>query len=210
LYQAALVRIGHHLVELVLEDELPDSWVKLLVKHEIYPFYSKYIYKSKNIHTFVTYATPFVFSAPAPDIVGAVVPVSVYGLYIGEFLNFRFLTHTTYLSTKPLSRFAIAWRYEKPKLFVGYQGEVEIRAHWRVQFDEVNNVLEVENDTRDILVDLIAGHVMTSLGRSRRMVRIGDSNMEFDAAEMVAEGEELIREARGRLIALADITASSF
>lgn len=42
------------------------------------------------------------------------------------------------------------------------------------------------------------------------MVRISDSNIEFDAAEMVAEGEELIREARERLINLADITVTSF
>jgi hypothetical protein len=71
-------------------------------------------------------------------------------------------------------------------------------------------VVDVDPDTQDILVDLSAGYLMSAIGRSRRMVRIGDSNIEFDAAEMVAEGEELIREARERLINLADITVTSF
>jgi len=210
LYQTALVRAGQYLVEsALLAQEFPLDKFELLFKNQIYPLYQKYVYKGDRIVTYVTYAAPYVFPDPAPDTVNAVIPVSVYGLYIGEFLNFRFLTHTSYLSTKPLTRFSIAWEYRKPALFVGYQGQVEIRASWKLQYDESNKVMEVDPETKDILVDLCAGHLLSALGRSRRMVRIGDSNMEFDT-DIVAEGEELIREARERLVQFADLTALNF
>ena len=210
LYQTALVRAGQYLVEsALLAQEFPLDKFELLFKNQIYPLYQKYVYKGDRIVTYVTYAAPYVFPDPAPDTVNAVIPVSVYGLYIGEFLNFRFLTHTSYLSTKPLTRFSIAWEYRKPALFVGYQGQVEIRASWKLQYDESNKVMEVDPETKDILVDLCAGYLLSALGRSRRMVRIGDSNMEFDT-DIVAEGEELIREARERLVQFADLTALNF
>jgi len=211
LYRTALVRAGQYIVEeALLEEEFPLDKFELLFKNEIYSLYQKYVYKSDRIITYVTYASPYVFPEPAPDTVNAVIPVMVYGLYIGEFLNFRFLTHVSYLSTKPLSRFSIAWEYRKPVLYVGYQGQVEIRVSWRLQYDEERKELEVDPETKDILVDLAAGHVMVALGRSRRIVRIGDSNLEFDAEALVSEGEELIREARERLVQFVDLTALNF
>jgi len=211
LYQTALVRAGQYLVEdALLEQEFPLDKFELLFKNQIYPLYQKYVYKGDRIVTYVTYAAPYVFPDPAPDIVNAVIPVSIYGLYIGEFLNFRFLTHTSYLSTKPLTRFSIAWEYRKPALFVGYQGQVEVRASWKLQYDESNKVMEIDPETRDILVDLSAGYLLSALGRSRRMVRIGDSNLEFDAEALVGEGEELVKEARERLLQFVDLTALNF
>jgi hypothetical protein len=168
------------------------------------------VYKNDKIVTYVTYSAPYVFPDPAPDIVNMIIPLSVYGLYIGEFLNFRFLTHTAYLSTKPLSRFNISWDYRKPALFVGYQGQVEIRASWKLQYDEEKKEMEVDPETKDILVDLAAGYLLAALGRSRRMVRIGDANLEFDAEELVQEGETLIKESRERLLQFADLTALNF
>jgi len=211
LYQTAIVRAGQYLVEdALLAQEFPLDKFELLFKNQIYPLYQKYVYKGDRIVTYVTYAAPYVFPDPAPDIVNAVIPVSIYGLYIGEFLNFRFLTHTSYLSTKPLTRFSIAWEYRKPALFVGYQGQVEVRASWKLQYDESNKVMEIDPETRDILVDLSAGYLLSALGRSRRMVRIGDSNLEFDAEALVGEGEELVKEARERLLQFVDLTALNF
>lgn len=211
LYQTALVRAGQYLVEdALLSEEFKLDKFELLFKNQIYPLYQKYVYKTDKILTYVTYASPYVFPDPAPDMVNAVIPVSVYGLYLGEFMNFSFLTHTAYLSTKPLSRFTIAWEYRKPVLYVGYQGKVEIRASWKLQFDEVNKMLEIDPETRDILVDLCAGYVMVALGRSRRIVKIGDSSMEIDSDALVSEGEELIKEARERLLQQADLTALNF
>jgi len=211
LYETALVRTGQYIASEEIQGvEFPFSTFKVLFKNQIYPLYSKYIYKSKSLNIYVTYAQPWIFPDPAPDIVSSVVPISVYGLYIGEFLNFRFLTHTSYLSTKPLSRFAIAWQYRKPVLYVGYQGQVEVRAHWKLMYDSASDEVEIDPETKDILLDLIAGYVLTSVGRARRMVRVSDSNLEFDAEAMVSEGEELIKEARERLIQLADLTALNF
>ena len=207
LYQTVLVRAGQYLVEdALLNSEFPLDKFKMLFIHQIYPLYQKYVYKTDKRNIYVTYATPYIFPDPAPDIVNAVIPVSIYGLYLGELINFRFLTHTSYLSTKPLSRFTMAWDYRKPALYVGYQGQVEVRASWKLEYDDVTGEAEVDPETVDILVDLCAGYVMAALGRSRRMVRIGDTNMEFDT-DLVAEGEELIKEARGRLVELADLTA---
>jgi hypothetical protein len=199
MYKAYVQRLG-----------LQELYQTVLFKNQVYPLYQKYVYKSDRIVTYVTYAAPYVFPDPAPDIVNMVIPVSVYGLYIGEFLNFRFLTHTSYLSTKPLTRFSISWEYRKPALFVGYQGQVEVRVSWKLYYDEEKKEAEVDPETRDILVDLTAGYLLAALGRSRRMVRIGDSNMEFDAEALVGEGEELVKEARERLLQFADLTALNF
>jgi len=207
LYRTVLVRAGQYLVEdALLNSEFPLDKFKMLFIHQIYPLYQKYVYKTDKRNIYVTYATPYIFPDPAPDIVNAVIPVSIYGLYLGELINFRFLTHTSYLSTKPLSRFTMAWDYRKPALYVGYQGQVEVRASWKLEYDDVTGEAEVDPETVDILVDLCAGYVMAALGRSRRMVRIGDTNMEFDT-DLVSEGEELVKEARGRLVELADLTA---
>jgi hypothetical protein len=211
LYQTVLIRTGQYLVQdALLSQEFPLDKFELLLKNQIYPLYQKYVYKGDKIVTYVTYATPYVFPEPAPDTVNAVIPVSVYGLYIGEFLNFRFLTHTSYLSTKPLTRFSIAWDYRKPALFVGYQGEVEVRASWKLQYDESNKEMEIDPETRDILVDLAAGYLLSALGRSRRMVKIGDTNLEMDSDALVEEGEGLIKEARDRLVQFLDLTALNF
>lgn len=210
LYNAALVRAGQHLVQIELQDELPFDQFKTLFKNQIFPLYAKYVYKSDKKTINVQYGVPYIFPDPAPDVVSTVIPVSIYGLYIGEFLNFRFFTHSSFLSTKPLTRFTIAFDYRKPKLHVGYQGMVEVRIHWKVQYNEESGQVEVDPETKDILVDLVAGYIMSAVGRSRRMVRITDSNMEFDATELVTEGEELIREARERLVNLADLTVVNF
>jgi hypothetical protein len=211
LYQTALIRAGQYLVkDALLAKEFPLDKFELLFKNQVYPLYQKYVYKNDKIVTYVTYAAPYVFPDPAPDIVNMVIPLSVYGLYIGEFLNFRFLTHTSYLSTKPLTRFSIAWDYRKPALFVGYQGQVEIRASWKLQYDENNKMVEIDPETLDVLIDLATGYLLSAVGRSRRMVRIGDSNLEFDAEALVGEGEELIKEAKERLLQFIDLTALNF
>ena len=210
-YDSILVRIGQHLARSnITNTEFPYSEFKTLFKHKIFPFYKKYFYKTDFVRTYVTFASPFTFDSPAPEIISNVVPISIYGLYLGEFFNFRFITHTSYLSTKPLSRFMIAWRYEKPKLYVGYQGQVEITAHWSLTFDEANNTVEIDPETEDLLHDLCTGHVLSALGRSRRMIRIGDANLEFDAEAMVTEGEELIERSRERIIQLADLSVNVF
>jgi hypothetical protein len=92
----------------------------------------------------------------------------------------------------------------------GHQGQVEIRASWKLQYDEEKKEMEVDPETKDILVDLAAGYLLAALGRSRRMVRIGDTNIEFDAEELVQEGETLIKESRERLLQFADLTALNF
>lgn len=211
LYDTALVRIGNYLAknEILSKEFTPDTF-ETLFRNQIYPLYSKYVYKTKNITTYVTYGQPYVFNEPAPEIICKVVPVSVYGLYIGEFLNFRFLSHISYLSTKPLSRFVLTWRYEKPRLYIGYQGEVDIEAGYRLQYDRDEGTVEVDPDTRDILQDLCSAYTMIAIGRSRRAVRLGDSNLEFDAEAMVTEGEELLRETRERLINLASLETLNF
>lgn len=211
LYSTALIRIGNYLVEEEIRArEFPFERFVDLFKNQIYPLYSKYVFKRKFVNAYVTYGSPYRFSEPAPELVNRVIPVSIYGLYIGEFLNFRFLSHISYLSTRPLSRFALTWRYVKPNLYIGYQGEVEIEASWKLEYDDENKVVEVDLNTRDILQDLCSAYVMIAIGRSRRAVRIGDSNLEFDAEGMVTEGEELLRETRERLINLASVETLNF
>ena len=210
LYQTAVVRAGQYLVIDALDREFPFDQFQLLFKNLVFPLYAKYVYKSDRKCIYVTYASPFVFPEPAPDIVSSVIPQSIYGIYIGEFLHTRLLYHVSYLSTKPLTRFSVPWEYRKPALYIGYQGQVEVRCHWKLRYDEVTGEVEIDPETLDILLDLCAGYIMTALGRSRRMVRIGDTNLEFDAEAMVTEGEELIKEARERLLQFADLTALNF
>ena len=211
LYNGALIRTGQYLAqEEIAQREFPLSKFIELVKYQVYPLYSKYVYRTEYKNFYVVYNSPVVFSEPAPEIVCRVVPVSVYGLYIGEFMNFRFLSHVSYLSTRPLSRFAIVWRYEKPRLWVSYQGEVEVKCGYKLILNESEGWVEVENSTRDVFQDLCSAYVMVAIGRSRRAVRIGDSNIEFDAEGMVTEGEELLKEARERLQNLMTLETLNF
>jgi len=211
LYSTALIRIGNYLAEQnIREREFPLGKFRVLFQNQIFPLYSKYVYRREHRQIYISYASAYVFPEPAPDLVNKVVPVSVYGLYIGEFMNFRFLSHASYLSTKPLSRFAITWRYEKPRLWCGYQGEVEVEVSYRLRYDDSVDMVEVDEDSRDILQDLCSAYMMIAIGRSRRAVKIADSNIEFDAEGMVTEGEELLKEARERLINLASIDALNF
>lgn len=210
LYETALLRIGNYLAKQEIEDkEFPFSQFLVLFRNQIYPLYSKYQYKKGYHRVYVTYAIPYVFPEPAPEFISRIVPVSVYGLYIGEFMNFRFLSHTSYLSTKPFTRFVITYRYEKPKLWCGYQGEVEIEGNYKVVLDEANGVVEVVVDSRDILQDLCSAYMLISIGRSRRAVRVPEG-IEFDAEAMVTEGEELLRETRDRLIRMSGLDSLNF
>lgn len=210
LYDTALIRVGNYLAQQEIENkEFPFTLFEKMFKNQVYPLYSKYQYKKRHHNVYVTYATPYVFPEPAPELVNRVVPVSVYGLYIGEFMNFRFLSHTSYLSTKPFTRFVITFRYEKPKLYCGYQGEVEIECSYKLELNESNKTVEVIEDSRDILQDLCSAYMLIALGRSRRAVRVPEG-VEFDAEAMVTEGEELLRETRDRLIRLSGLDVLNF
>lgn len=209
LYDTALIRIGNYLpINEIKTTEFSFQTFVNLFKNQIYPLLSKYVYKREYRNIYVTYTGAYVFPDPAPEMITRVVPVSVYGLYVGELMDFRFLSHISYLSTKPLSRFMMTWRYVKPKLWCRYQGMVEVEALYKLQFNENSLKVEVDSDAMDVLQDLCSAYAMIAIGRSRRAVRIGDSNLEFDAEGMVAEGEELLKEARERLINHAEMVVN--
>lgn len=211
LYQSALIRTGQYLIkDDVVGAELPENVFVQLVKTEIYSFYTNYFFRTKRINTYVVAQTPVVFPEPSPQYISKIVPVSVYGLYIGEFLNFRFMSHTSYLSTRPLSKFNIVWKYERPNLYIGYQGEVMIEAQYELKFDDNRKVMEVIDVTRSTVQDLCNGLVMMVLGRSRRMLRVPDNVVEFDAEAMVSEGEELYKKAKEDLVRMSEISAINF
>lgn len=211
LYQSALIRAGQYLVmQSVVEDELPESVFVNLVKTEVYPYYTNYFFKTKRINMMVSAGVPVRFPEPAPEFISKIVPVSVYGLYIGEFLNFRFMSHVSYLSTRPLSKFSVVWKYERPNLYVGYQGEVMIEAQYGLKFDEQRKVMEIIDFTRDVVQDMCDGLVLLVLGRSRRMLKVPDNVVEFDAEAMVSEGEEMFQRAKENLARLSEISAVNF
>lgn len=210
LYNLAIIESGQFIAGDVFYAEFPIDKFRMLFKHKVYPLYSKYVFKTIRQNLSVMANMPYVFPDPAPDIVSRVVPVSIYGVYIGEFMNFRFMSHTSFMSTKPLGKFTIVWRYEKPKLFVGYQGNVEVECQYKYAYDDVTDIVEVNVDSKDILIDLCVAEMLISVGRARRLVKVADTNLEFDAEALVQEGTEMLTATKEKLLQYADLSALNF
>ncbi len=211
LYQTALIRIGNYLaVDEISATEFTLNTFQTLFVNQIYPLYTKYVYKRAYQTVWVTFSLPYTFAQPAPAMVNRVLPVGFYGLYMGAFMSFRYMSNAGYFSSKPMNRFTMVWRYEAPNLYVGYEGYVELELSYKLVYNQNTNILDIDEDTQDILQDLCSSYMMISLGRSRRMVKVADSNLDFDAEGMVTEGEELLKETRTRLIDLASIDAVNY
>lgn len=104
------------------------------------------------------------------------------------------------------------WHYEGDCehgiLYTTETGNMDITAHYEYPVTEMvdsNGVLiDAElhyiNDGKDkILMDLIVGKFLISLGRSRRAFTLNNSPINFDASELVAEGQELVNQATQEL-----------
>lgn len=207
LYDVIFIRTGFDIVkEVISEREFPYNRFKELFKSQIYPFYSRYLFKTKRFNIYVRYNIPFRFDEPAPEFISRVAPVSLYGLYFGEFRNYISLSPVSYLSMKPGNRFYVPFKYEKPVLYCGWDGEVEILAQYRLEFDEERDEIEIPSDMKDLIYDLCSAYMMIVIGRTRRHLKIADLPIEFDGEALVGEGEEILEKVKGELMNFTDLT----
>ena len=106
------------------------------------------------------------------------------------------------------------WEYERARdkssgiLYVTETGKMDITAayeyHRIEMFDGSGNLVDVElqnieEGKDEILVDMILGKFMEKVGRSRRAFTLNQTPVQFDAQEMVSEGERIYEQAKERL-----------
>ena len=104
------------------------------------------------------------------------------------------------------------WHYEKDDdhgiLYTTETGKMDITAHYEYPIvdiiDSMGTFLDADLKYLDagkdeIFLDIILGRFLITIGRSRRTFTLNNSPINFDAAELVAEGTEMVKEARERL-----------
>ncbi len=104
------------------------------------------------------------------------------------------------------------WHYEHDShhgiLYTGYTGSMDITAHYGypvIEMIDSNGILidaefkYMDSGKDEAFIDMIIGRFLISLGRSRRAFTLASSPINFDGAELVAEGTEKYKEARDLL-----------
>lgn len=95
------------------------------------------------------------------------------------------------------------WRYDKPIFYTSQPGRYEITGVYDLGHKEIrddkNNLIDVELEDLDLsdarFLDLMRGYFLQSLGRSRRGFTLQDFPVQLDADQMIAEGNDLVKDA---------------
>jgi hypothetical protein len=133
-----------------------------------------------------------------PDWVSDVMPVRLYGY--NPFFIFKNLdpNYNSDLQEKTQMPF----KYRKPDLYVSISAEYDVHAVWKhkvieTQTEREGFVYEVPTISIDdtVFFLLLQGMFLSSIGRSRRSFTLQDLPIAMDAAEIAAEGQEIVEKA---------------
>jgi hypothetical protein len=147
-----------------------------------------------------------------PEWISSVIPVNV--LTTAGILYL--IQETRFINTSERSILheprTFLWHYEHDDnhgiLYTSETGKMDITAHYKYpvidMVDSNGNFVDAEIKYLDagkdeIFLDIILGRFLVSVGRSRRLATLNNSPINFDAAELVSEGTEMMKEARERL-----------
>ena len=132
-----------------------------------------------------------------PEFISSAIPTG-YG-YVNAFSILN--NYTTSDGDLP----QVVFRYTKPILITSLSGEYEIKANFKRQQTvtycnpEQTLIDDVEitdlDFTDQFFIDLVTGMFLQLIGKFRRNVTLNDSDVSFDAATMVAEGQQKYEEA---------------
>lgn len=145
-------------------------------------------------HTFRETDTP----NGIPSWVSAVIPI---GIPIAPFANLQ--------NSGEMNPGTFIYRYDKPDLYLSQSGSVDVSAIFpylnSANITSTGAVIEqvdmpdIDEMEHEHLIDLLCGHFLVSIGRSRRAFTVDDVQISNDAAEMVQEGQDRISEAKEAL-----------
>jgi len=133
-----------------------------------------------------------------PDWISDIMPVRLYG--INPFKTFRNLDSTW--NNELVEKTQLPFVYRKPALYVSISAEHDIHGVWK------HRIIETESE-RDgftytvptisvddtIFFQILQGMFLSSIGRSRRAFTLQDLPIAMDAAEIAAEGQDIVEKA---------------
>jgi len=133
-----------------------------------------------------------------PDWISDVMPVRMHG--INPYHLFKNLDPSW--NNDLVTKAQLPFKYRKPLLYVSISAEWEVHAVWK------HKVVETETerdgfsytvptiDVNDVIFfRLLKGMFLQSIGKSRRAFTLNDLPIAMDAAEIAAEGQEIVEKA---------------
>lgn len=179
--------------------ELKFDDYRKIVEKQVAPFVSKHKPFSNDVSLSIS-SSPYTFTAPIPKWISEVHPINNLSpvnvaatLGLGKAGDLEDIRKPTFL-----------WEYVKPKLYVQYTGDMLVKACYNIEVvaDGTGNDYDInylDGGAESNLIDLATGYAMRSIGRNRRNATLEELPVSFSADDLVSEGEELIKEAKGSL-----------
>ena len=172
---------------------LPDLDLKLLVESQVLPVIGAHLPLTKKFQITVS-GSPHTFTTDIPDWIPVVDPVDITSpsSVFGQLYSSSRLRRKTQGIAKP----TFLWEYEKPTLYIEYNGEVIIKGAYKsILVDDGASdydITNIDESTKPHLINLTTGYVMVALGGDERKVRLTELPIELDGEQMVSDGKELI------------------
>lgn len=168
-----------------------DPDYKDLVEKNVLPVISKHKPKEERVQIAIN-ASPYTFTVAEkiPDWISRVDPLGGGGAALSAAM---ILSPTnTYGVKKP----TLFHRYDKPDLFIEKSGSFHVWKCFNMWLEEAPagtfTIKELDDSRIPDLVKLTLGHTLVAIGRSRRAATLTELPFDFDAAELVSEGLEMI------------------
>lgn len=185
--------------------EWDESTLRNILSRKILPFISKYYPFSEIIHVVIK-SGAFIFTTNVPKQIISVKPVDL-SARTADNINFSNL----FVHQRPFDEITLPtflWKWRSPILYVEYDGDVEVTLSRDIvitsEVDSSNTIVytvsNLEDGIKSELIDLCVGHLLLSIGRSRRGANFTEMQIELDSADLVTEGNDLIVKAQENIM----------
>lgn len=151
------------------------------------------------------------FGDNAPKWISSCVPISSFSLYNAAVFMSMFSSNTTSVNTNSNPR-PFLWSYEKPFLYCGENGLVDIVAHYEYEVipeyeldgDGEPTETIIDYDIPDLgysesFLDFVAARTLMALARSKRAFTVSDFPVTMDGSELASEATMMLQDISQRL-----------
>lgn len=197
LVELVKMEAGQHEVDL---QELEVSKYKMLLERRVLPVTNRHIPYTQDVYVEITGSPHSFITTDIPGIpkwISSVMPVG--NISSANVILSNTLMHTSLLGLTDITKPTFFWKYVKPTLYVQYIGEMLIQGCYDTYLEETDDedyTIELLNSSaEEHVITLLSGYAMITLGRSRRSAKVIDLPVEFDTDALIAEGQEIVREA---------------
>jgi len=183
-------------------------------------------YRPATIKTEInTVAAPYTFETAEgiPDFISRVIPTSVWNP-TGVFSQYR-----AYYKIRNIRKPVLLWRYEKPNLYIDFNGQFEVTKHFGPRIQMTNPSLGywteftaenwyekpvdstdassqyaiayLDTDDEDDFTMLTLGYILIAIGRKRKLAKIGNIDVDLNGGELVKDGQAIVDDAKKNIMA---------